>query len=180
MPSATRINLRLSPWAVHRFHTEACLSRRARFGTASATPALSTVLRSGSLSRAVRNRQSRRLQSLPTLHACLSIAGFRKARLIELKRFNLDALVVPGRLDSPLRARRRKSQANGQSHLRAMANYLPRSSTRGACDQLRTACECFRVVDRAVDPLARKVRRSAVPGQHRSCITTHVEVARAI
>jgi hypothetical protein len=65
----------------------------------------------------------------------------------------------------------------GVSYYRAMASYIP---PKLDCNVLAISCEHqANVFEWSTEPwtrLARKVRRTIVPGQHKSCITTHVEV----
>jgi acyl-CoA synthetase (AMP-forming)/AMP-acid ligase II/thioesterase domain-containing protein/acyl carrier protein len=64
----------------------------------------------------------------------------------------------------------------GASHLRAMANYIP---PKLDSEIIAISCEQHaNVFEWSTEPwtqLAHKVQRSIVPGQHWSCITTHVE-----
>jgi acyl-CoA synthetase (AMP-forming)/AMP-acid ligase II/thioesterase domain-containing protein len=65
----------------------------------------------------------------------------------------------------------------GACYLRAMANYFP---PKLDCDVLAISCEYqANIFEWSTEPwtkLARKVNRTVVPGRHKSCITTHVEV----
>jgi len=65
----------------------------------------------------------------------------------------------------------------GSCYLRAMANYLP---PKLDCDVLAISCEYqANFFEWSTEPwiqLARKVDRTIVPGRHKTCITTHVEV----
>ena len=65
----------------------------------------------------------------------------------------------------------------GGCYYRAMANYVP---PKLDCDVLAISCEYqANIFEWSTKPwanLARKVDRAIVPGQHKSCITTHVEV----
>ena len=65
----------------------------------------------------------------------------------------------------------------GACYYRAMANYIP---PKLDCDVLAISCEYqANVFEWSTEPwtkLARKVDRTIVPGRHKSCITTHVEV----
>ena len=65
----------------------------------------------------------------------------------------------------------------GACYFRAMANYIP---PKLDCEVLAISCEYqANIFEWSTEPwirLARKVDRTIVPGRHKSCITTHVEV----